>query len=140
MRECSVQHLVVVFVDGIFNPADVGSLPPYLQAHMFFHRFHMMNIGVACTDSFCGAFFALAVHHCYSSCCSEEWSNWKPVVFAKVLQTLSANYPVLKMWSMMSIPALSRQQKQCNGSMPKLDNILLVGILLLRVLHNKKKI
>ena len=43
------------------------------------------------------------------------------------------------MCSMQSIPDLSKQQTQFDGSMPKLISLSLVGSLPLRVLHNKKE-
>ena len=114
-------------------------LPPYLAAHLFFQRFQHMKIGVACSSVLCAAFLGLTAHHCCIRACREEQTGSMPAVAAKLLQTAAANFPVLKICSMESIPDLSKQQTQVGVSMPKLVSLSLVGILHLRSLHNKKE-
>ena len=62
-----------------------------------------------------------------------------PAVAAKLLQTAAANFPLVKICSMESIPDLSKQQTQVDGSTPKLVILSLVGSLPLRALHSKKE-
>ena len=85
------------------------------------------------------AFFGLAVHHCWIRTCGEEWSGSMPALPAKLLRTLAANIPVLKICSMQSIPDLLREQKQFDGSMPKLVSFSFVGSLPFNILHTRNE-
>ena len=114
-------------------------LPPYLAAHLFFQRFQQMKIGVACKSVLCAAFLGLTAHHCRINACSEEQSGSMPAMAARLLQTAAANFPLPRIWSMESIPDLSKQQTQAAGWMPRLVILSLVGSLPLRALHNKKE-
>ena len=98
-------------------------LLPYLAENLFFRKFQQMNIGVSCMSILWAAFFGLAVHHCWIRTGREEWSGSMPALPAKLLRTLAANIPVLKICSMQSIPDLLREQKQFDGSMPKLVSL-----------------
>ena len=133
-------HLIIVFIDCITHPADITCFPPYFTAHLFFHRFQHMKMGVACNSNLCAGFFAFVVHQAWSCCCS-EWPFWSiPVVPANLYQTLASCSPEMKLCWMLSIPALSIQQKHFDGSMPNLVSLSLVGSLPLRVLQKIKEV
>ncbi len=114
------------------------ALPPYLHAHLFFHKFQQTKIGVACNINWWPEFRGLTAHHCLSLACIDGCSISSPALAAKKLHTLLANWPELNICSMLSIPALSMQQKQCDGSMPMLVNFSLVGSLRFMALHKRK--
>lgn len=113
-------------------------LPPYLDAHLFFHRFQQMNIGQAYRSILWAAFFVLGVHHYWISICSEEWSVCILALPAKMLHTLASKFTLFKKCSMQSTLHLSRKKTQRDCSMQRLVSFSLVGCLPLRVLHSKK--
>ena len=114
-------------------------LPPYLHAHLFFHRFQTIRTGVACSSSWWPSLRGLAVHHCRSFACNGVRSACSPAPAVKAFHTPAAKGPELKVWSMVSMPALSKQQKQGDGSMPKLVSFSFVGSLPFNILHTRNE-